>query len=123
VIEICLVAFGSLLLLGSIGAFLLYIPLLNIAAVVAILLGMALAFLLGVWVGGTRILQKPSDGAYALLLDKLEGLYTDAPPDPRLDIHDPSAPISTKIDARKGAKVIKEIDELKAVRLGVSVLQ
>jgi len=53
--EICLVAFGALLLLGSIGAFLLYIPFLSIAIVVAILLGIALAFLLGVWAGGTRL--------------------------------------------------------------------
>jgi uncharacterized membrane protein YedE/YeeE len=57
VIEICLVAFGSVLLLGSIGAFFLYIPFLSIAAVVVILLGMVLAFLSGVWLGGTRILR------------------------------------------------------------------
>jgi hypothetical protein len=57
VIEICLVAFGALLLLGSMGAFFLYIPFLPIAVVVAILLGMALAFLMGVWVGATRTLQ------------------------------------------------------------------
>jgi hypothetical protein len=57
VIEICFVAFGALLLLGSMGAFFLYIPLLPIAVVVAILLGMALAFLLGVWVGVTRTME------------------------------------------------------------------
>jgi hypothetical protein len=57
VIEICLVAFGALLLLGSMGAFFLYIPFLPVAVVVAILLGMALAFLLGVWMGSTRILR------------------------------------------------------------------
>ena len=56
-IEICMVAFGTLLLLGSMGAFFLYIPFLPIAVVVAILLGMALAFLLGVWMGSTRILR------------------------------------------------------------------
>ena len=56
-IEICLVAFGAVLLLGSIGAFFLYIPFLHIAAVVVILLGMVLAFLSGVWLGGTRILR------------------------------------------------------------------
>jgi hypothetical protein len=57
VIEICMVAFGTLLLLGSLGAFFLYIPFLPVAMVVAILLGMALAFLLGVWMGSTRILR------------------------------------------------------------------
>jgi hypothetical protein len=39
-IEICLLAFGAVLLLGSIGAFFLYIPFLPIAVVVVILLGM-----------------------------------------------------------------------------------
>src|SRR3984893_15817121 len=52
-----MVAFGTLLLLGSMGAFFLYIPFLPVAVVVAILLGMALAFLLGVWMGSTRILR------------------------------------------------------------------
>ena len=54
-LEICVVAFGGLLLLGSIGAFLLYIPFLPIVVVVTILLGMGLAFLLGVWAGGGRL--------------------------------------------------------------------
>lgn len=53
--EICSVAFGALVLLGSIGAFLLYVPFMPLAGVVAILLGMALAFLLGVWAGGIRL--------------------------------------------------------------------
>ena len=57
-IEICLVSFGGVLLLGSIGAFLLYIPLLPIAVVVVVVLGMALAFLTGVWVGSTRIRRR-----------------------------------------------------------------
>jgi hypothetical protein len=57
VIEIGMVAFGALLLLGSMGAFFLYIPFLPIAVVVALLLGMLLAFLLGVWMGSTRILR------------------------------------------------------------------
>ena len=56
-IEICLVAFGAVLLLGSIGAFFLYIPFLSIAVVVVILLGMVLTFLSGLWLGGTRILR------------------------------------------------------------------
>jgi hypothetical protein len=70
---------------------------------------------------------KLSDDAYAHLLDKLENHYTDIPPNLRLDIlafyGDLSAPISTKTDAGEWAKVIKELDELKAVNLGAEVLQ
>jgi hypothetical protein len=62
--ETWLVGFGALLLMGSTGAFFLYVPFLHIAVVVAILLGMALAFLLGVWAGGRsgsliRIIKNP----------------------------------------------------------------
>jgi len=57
VIEICLLAFVAVLLLGSIGAFFLYIPFLHIAVVVLIALGMVLTFLIGVWVGSTGVLQ------------------------------------------------------------------
>lgn len=56
-IEICVLIFGAMLLLGSIGAFLLYIPFLNIAVCVVILVGMALTFLIGAWVGSTRRLR------------------------------------------------------------------
>jgi hypothetical protein len=70
---------------------------------------------------------KLSDVAYARLLDKLAGRYSDMPADLRLDIlafyGDLSAPISTKADAREWAKVIKELDELKAVSVGAEVLQ
>ncbi len=52
--EKCLVALVAALLLGSIGAFLLYVPILSIAVVISTLLGMTLAFLLGLWAGGTR---------------------------------------------------------------------
>jgi hypothetical protein len=58
VIELCLLAFGAALLFGSTAAFFLYVPFLPIAAVGAILLGMALTFLIGVWVGGTPILRR-----------------------------------------------------------------
>ncbi len=54
---ICLLVLGAALLVGSIGAFLLYIPFLPIAIVVIILLGMALTFLIGARVGGTQILR------------------------------------------------------------------
>lgn len=58
-----------------------------------------------------------SDRAYAQLLDKLEGHYTDMPAELRLDIlafyGDLSAPISTKADAREWGKVVKELDEMK----------
>jgi hypothetical protein len=57
VIEICLLAFGAVLLFGSIGAFFLYIPFLPIAVVVVVALGMVLTFLIGVWVGSTGVLQ------------------------------------------------------------------
>jgi hypothetical protein len=57
VTVICLFAFGAVLLVGSIGAFLLYIPFLPIAIVVVILLGMALTFLIGARVGGTQVLR------------------------------------------------------------------
>jgi len=51
VITICLVAFAALLLLGSIAAFFLCFPALSVALVVVILMGMALLFFLGCWVG------------------------------------------------------------------------
>jgi hypothetical protein len=57
VIEICLLSLGAALLLVSIGAFLLYVPILPIAVVVTILLGMALTFLIGIWVGSNRALR------------------------------------------------------------------
>lgn len=62
---------------------------------------------------------KLTDRAYAQLLDKLEGRYADMPAELRLDIlayyGDLSAPVSTKSDSVEWAKVIQELDELKAV--------
>ncbi len=70
---------------------------------------------------------KLSDDAYAHLLDKLEGHYTDMPPDLRVDIvafyGDLSAPISTKTNAGDWAKVIKELAELKATSVAAAGLQ
>ena len=70
---------------------------------------------------------KLSDEAYAHLLDKLEGHYPGMPPDLRADIlafyGDLSAPISTKADAGDWAKVVKELDELKAVGVAAAGLQ
>ena len=58
------------------------------------------------------------DRAYAQLLGKFDGHYTDMPPESRLDIlafySDLSAPISTKTDDREWAKVISELGELNA---------
>ena len=54
---IWLLLLGAVLLVGSIAAFLLYIPFLPIAIVVVILLGMALTFLIGARVGGTQVLR------------------------------------------------------------------
>ena len=70
---------------------------------------------------------KLSDHAYAQLLDKLQGHYTDTPTELRLDIlafyGDLSAPISTKTDVEAWAKVIKELDELKAASMASSLSQ
>jgi hypothetical protein len=70
---------------------------------------------------------KLSDDAYAHLLDKLQGHYTEMPPDLRIDIlsfyGDLSDPISTKTDAGQWAKVIKELGELKAVSAAAAGLQ
>lgn len=52
-----LLLFGAVMLIGSIGAFFLYIPFLPVASVVVILLGLTLTFLIGARVGGTRVLR------------------------------------------------------------------
>ena len=52
-----LLLFGAVMLIGSIGAFFLYIPFLSVASVVVILLGLALTFVIGARVGGTRVLR------------------------------------------------------------------
>jgi hypothetical protein len=54
-----LLAFSGVVFLGSIAAFLLYVSMLSIAAVVLILLGLMLMFGLGVQVG-TRV-RRPLD--------------------------------------------------------------
>jgi len=70
---------------------------------------------------------KLGDRAYDVLLGKLAGHYTDIPSELRLDIlafyGDLSAPIVTKTDGTEWAKVIKELDELKAAGLGASLQQ
>jgi hypothetical protein len=48
---------GAVLLLGSIGAFFLYVPLLTVASIVVILLGMAIMFFIGARVGGRQSLK------------------------------------------------------------------
>jgi hypothetical protein len=68
---------------------------------------------------------KLSDRAYAQLLGKLQGRYADMPAELRTDIlrfyGDLSAPISTKTDAVEWEKVIKELDELKAAGVGITL--
>lgn len=63
-----------------------------------------------------------SDQTYARLLDKLEGHYSEIPPDLQVNIlafyGDLSAPISTKTDAAAWAKVVKQLGELKIVNAG-----
>lgn len=70
--------------------------------------------------GGYRL----GDRAYAQLLGKLDGHCSDMPPELRLDIlafyGDLSAPVSTKSDSVEWAKVIKELDELKAAGVGMA---
>jgi hypothetical protein len=61
VITTCSLAFVALLLLGSTGAFFLCLPILSIALVVVMVLGMALLFLLGFWVGASRVPELGED--------------------------------------------------------------
>ena len=62
---------------------------------------------------------KLADAAYAKLLDKLADHYADVSPELRGDIlafyHNLEAPISTKTSEKEWAKLLKELDELKAV--------
>jgi len=66
---------------------------------------------------------KLTDAAYAKLLDKLADHYADVSPELRGDIlafyGDLNAPISTKSSDKEWAKVLKELDELKAADLHV----
>lgn len=63
-----------------------------------------------------------SDQTYAKLLDKLDGHYSDMPPELRVNIlafyGDLSAPIATKTDAAAWEKVVKQLGELKTVDVG-----
>jgi hypothetical protein len=54
-ITILVTIFLGALILGSIACFLLYVPAMSIAAVVVVLTGMILMFLLGVHTGARRI--------------------------------------------------------------------
>jgi len=66
---------------------------------------------------------KLTDAAYAKLLDKLADHYADVSPELRGDILafyvNLSAPIATKTDDKEWAKVLRELDELKAADLHV----
>ena len=66
---------------------------------------------------------KLADVAYAKLLDKLADHYAEVSPELRGDIlafySDLNAPISTKASDKEWAKVLKELDELKAADLHV----
>lgn len=54
-IAVLLTIFPFALLLGSIAAFMLYVPVVTIVATVTILLALVLTFTLGVIAGGRRI--------------------------------------------------------------------
>ena len=66
---------------------------------------------------------KLTDAAYAKLLDKLADHYADVSPELRADLlgfyHNLNAPISTKTSDKEWAKLLKELDELKAADLHV----
>lgn len=62
---------------------------------------------------------KLCDRTYAQLLDKLDGHYAEMPPELRRNVlsfyADLNAPISTKADSAAWARVMRELEELKAV--------
>jgi hypothetical protein len=62
---------------------------------------------------------KLTDATYSQLLHKLQGHYTEMPPELRSDIlafyHDLDLPNTTKADAGDWARVLKELDQLQSV--------
>ncbi len=54
-LSIALGVLLGVLVLGTLGAFLLYVPILPFAAVITVLVGLILMFILGVQTGGRRI--------------------------------------------------------------------
>jgi len=64
---------------------------------------------------------KLTDAAYSQLLHKLHGRYAEMPQELRSDIlafyQDPGAPYATKTDTKDWARVLKELDELRAATL------
>jgi hypothetical protein len=70
---------------------------------------------------------KLADAAYAKLLDKLADHYADLSPELRGDLlafyHNLEAPISTKTGEKEWAKVLKELEELKALDLQIALEQ
>ena len=55
-------AFSGVLLLGTLAAFLLFIPVLSIATVVCVLVGLTLMFALGVQVGNRQMVTVERTG-------------------------------------------------------------
>jgi hypothetical protein len=55
-------AFSGLLVLGTLAAFLLFIPVLSIATVVCVLVGLTLMFALGVQVGNRQMAPAENAG-------------------------------------------------------------
>jgi hypothetical protein len=70
---------------------------------------------------------KMADAAYAELLDKLDGHYTEASPELRYDVlgfyQDLSLPIATKNNDNDWAKLVEELNRLKAVQADISAGQ
>jgi hypothetical protein len=67
---------------------------------------------------------KLTDATYSQLLHKLQGHYTEMPQELRSDIlafyHDPGLPNSTRTNDNDWARVLKELDQLRAVDLDLA---
>jgi muramidase (phage lysozyme) len=65
-----------------------------------------------------------TDRAYSQLLHKLQGRYTEIPQELRSDIlafyQDPNSPISTKTSHGDWARVLRELDQLRAVNMDLA---
>jgi hypothetical protein len=65
-----------------------------------------------------------TDAAYSELLHKLQGHYVEMPQELRTDIlafyQDPGAPNATKNDEKDWARVLEELDELRAANLDLA---
>lgn len=94
-VTICFLASVALLLLGSIGAFMLCFPVLPTALISVILLAMAALFLLGFWAGNTKKVsagytfdQHPAEWVRDLLGQHIENHNPANEPQPEAALRD-----------------------------------